>query len=257
MVRKRLLDVTGRHIASLETVLDRQQCRPGGELRGRVLVTAGEEPVGADGVRMALVACVAVIDGGGEYGTGQEFHRTEVAGATRLDPGECRELPFRYPVPWQSPLTRLHDQPLIGLSVGLHTELAVDWAPDPGELDPVQVAPTATQEQILAALARLGFRLVGAQILRGHLYGVGQHVPFHQVLEFEAPPGWGGRLERFELIFLAGAEESQVLLEVDRPGRFLGLGRTAYERFTVDNAGANELDCADRIETWLRRAVPA
>ena len=257
MVRKRLLDVTGRHIASVETTLERALCRPGEELRGRVLVTAGEEPVGTDGVRMALVACVAVIDGGGEYGTRQEFHRTQVAGATWLAAGERRELPFRYPVPWQSPLTRLYDQPLVGLSVGLHTELTVDWAPDPGELDPVQVAPTRAQEQILAGLARLGFRLVGAQILRGHLYGVGQRVPFHQVLEFEAPPGWAGRLERFDLVFIAGEEESQVLLEVDRPGGFLGLGRTAYERFTVGNAGANELDCADRIETWLRRAVPA
>jgi len=257
MVRKSLLDVTGRHIAALETVLDQARCRPGEELHGRVLVTAGQEPVAADGVRMALVACVAVIDGGGEYGTGQEFHRTQVAGATRLDPGQRVELPFRYPVPWQSPLTRLYDQPLVGLSVGLHTELAVDWAPDPGELDPVQVAPTPAQEQILAALARLGFRPVGAQIQRGHLYGVGQQVPFHQVLEFAAPPGWAGRLDRFELVFLADETQSQVLLEVDKPGGFLGLGRTAYERLTVANDDAGEIDCADRIEAWLRRAVPA
>ena len=101
---------------------------------------------------LGLMTRVEVESGDSEYETNQEFHRQHVTGAFRLEAGQRYDVPFRFEVPWETPLTELYGQHLHGMTMGLRTELEVARAVDKGDLDAVMVHPLPSQERILEAL---------------------------------------------------------------------------------------------------------
>ncbi|GAB3802059.1 sporulation protein [Micromonospora zhanjiangensis] len=255
MVFRRMLWAMGADGPAVATTVDDATCRPGGRLAGRVRMVGGDHPVDISYLAVGLLTRVAVVTGDSEYDATEEFHRERVAGPLRLAAGERREFAFGLAVPHQTPLTRIRDRPLPGVTLGLRTELAVARAVDESELEPVTVLPTPEQEQILAALWRLGFRFAGATVERGHLYGVRQEVPFHQEFEFVPPDRYGPGVHRLDLTFVAGPERLELLLEIDRRGGVLTGGRDGFDRLTVDRATAAGIDWSARLDDWVRRAV--
>lgn len=255
MVFKRLMKAMGVGGPSVETVLANPNCRPGGQLEGRIQVLGGDHQVDIDHVTLGLVTRVEVESGDNDYNTTQEFRRQQVTGAFRLEPGQRYDLPFRFDVPWETPVTELYGQHLHGMTMGLRTELEVARAVDKGDLDAVSVHPLPAQDRLLDALLRLGFRFARADVERGHIYGVHQTLPFYQEIEFSPAPQYARSINQLEVTFIADAGQMQVVLEVDKRGGVFTEGRDAFGRFTVDHATADRTDWTAELDNWLRQSL--
>lgn len=240
---------------SVETVLANPNCRPGGQLEGQIQVIGGDHATDIKYVALGLVTRVEVETSDSEYQTTQEFHRQQVTGPFRLEAGQRYDIPFRFEVPWETPLTELYGQHLHGMTMGLRTELEVARALDKGDLDPVAVHPLPAQEHILNGLLQLGFRFVSADVERGHIYGVQQQLPFYQEIEFHPAPQYASAMNQLELTFVTTPQHVQVVLELDKRGGLFTEGRDVFGRFTVDHAGALQTDWASQLDGWLRQSL--
>src|SRR3954465_13777662 len=173
---------------SVETVLANPNCRPGGYLEGQVQVVGGEHATDIEYVAVGLITRVEVESGDSEYNTDQEFHRQRLTGSFKLDAGARHAIPFRFDVPWETPITEVYGEHLHGMTVGLRTELEVARAVDKGGLDAVAVHPLPAQERILDAFLRLGFRFSRADVERGRVPGVPHTRPLYHETEPHPPP---------------------------------------------------------------------
>ncbi|SCG52142.1 sporulation protein [Micromonospora halophytica] len=255
MVFKRLMQAMGVGGPSVETVLANPHCRPGGQLEGRIQVAGGDHGVDISYVALGLVTRVEVEGADSEYNTNQEFARQQVTGPFRLEAGQRYDIPFRFQVPWETPLTDLYGQRLHGMTMGLRTELEVARSVDSGDLDAVSVHPLPAQERLLEALLRLGFRFARADVERGHIYGVRQSLPFYQEIEFFPAPQYARAINQLELTFITEPRQTQVVLEIDKRGGVLSEGRDAFGRFTVDHATVDTVDWAAQLDAWLRQSI--
>ncbi|WP_433394043.1 sporulation protein [Micromonospora sp. KLBMP9576] len=255
MVFKRFMQAMGVGGPSVETVLANPHCRPGGQLEGVVHVVGGDHPVDVSYVALGLVTRVEVESGDNDYETTQEFHRQAATGAFRLEAGRRHDIPFRFAVPWETPLTELYGQHLHGMTMGLRTELEVARSVDKGDLDAVAVHPLPSQQKILEAFLRLGFRFARADVERGHIYGVRQSLPFYQEIEFYPAPQYAGAVNQLELTLVTDPQQIQVVLELDKRGGLFTEGRDAFGRFTVDHATAERTDFAAQLDAWIRQSL--
>ena len=255
MVFKRMLQAMGVGGPSVDTVLANPNCRPGGYLEGQVNVLGGEHNVDIEYIALGLVTRVEVESGDSEYDTTQEFHRQRVTGSFQLPAGARHSIPFRFDVPWETPITDIYGQRLHGMTMGLRTELEVARAVDKGDLDQVSVHPLPAQERILEGLARLGFRFSKADNERGRIYGVQQSLPFYQEIEFYPPPQYSGAINQLELTFLATPHQLQVVVELDKRGGLFTEGRDAFLRFTADYATVDQTDWTSFLDGQIRQAA--
>ncbi|NDZ75814.1 sporulation protein [Streptomyces sp. SID10362] len=262
MVFKRLLGSLGVGGPTVDTVLDPGAARPGGMLSGRVHLVGGTVDHDVEQVALELVARVETEHE--EHGDGEGvvvFDRHVVGGAFRLAAGEETSLPFAVPLPWETPATELHGQPL-GIVLGVRTELAVAGARDKGDLDPLTVAPLPAQEAVLEALGQLGFGFRSADLEYGRIGGTGQQLPFYQEIELTPPPRYAHQVNEIELTFLAVPGALEVVLEADKRGDPFADGHEghgghdALSRFSVPHEGpAGPQDWNALVDGWIQELV--
>ncbi|MDQ0789775.1 sporulation-control protein [Streptomyces sp. B3I8] len=266
MVFKRLLGAMGVGGPSVDTVLDGGRgedgggdgaVRPGDVLSGQVRLEGGGSAVEVEYIALELIARVETEhadEAGGESGRTVTFERFVVGGGFRLGEGERRAVPFRLTLPWETPATELHGQPL-GIVLGVRTELAVAGARDRGDLDPLTVAPLPVQEAVLEAFGQLGFGFRSADLEYGHIGGTGQRLPFYQEIELTPPPAYAHAVNEIELTFLASPAGVEVILEADKRGGLLSPGHDALTRFTVTHQDVAVRDWSAEVDGWVRRLV--
>jgi sporulation-control protein len=237
---------------TVDTVVANPNARPGLTLEGSVELTGGQQPAEIAEVVVGLETRVEVESGDQDYPTTTTFHRMPVTGRFVLEPGKRMSLPFRLPVPWETPVTHVFGQPLHGMVMGLRTELAVAKAVDKGDLDPVAVHPLPAQEVFLQAIARLGFQFARADLERGVIRGVPQTLPFYQEIEFRAGPRHAQRIGELEVTFVASPAGMDVILEADKRGGMFTSGGDRYTRLQVPHQGAEATDWAAVVDGWLQ-----
>ncbi|MFF5436315.1 sporulation protein [Streptomyces achromogenes] len=252
MVFKRLLGAIGVGGPSVDTVLDGGAALPGGALTGRVLLRGGGSAVDIEHIGLELIARVEAEHAEGESEGSVVFERFTVGGGFRLGEEEERELPFSVPLPWETPVTELHGQPL-GIALGVRTEVAVAGARDKGDLDPLAVRPLPVQEAVLEAFGGLGFGFRSADLEYGHIGGTGQRLPFYQEIELTPAPRYAHAMNELELTFLAAPAGVEVVLEADKRGGPFSAGHDALTRFTVRHEDAPALDWQAEVDGWIRR----
>lgn len=255
MVFKRMLSAFGVGGPSVDTVLANPNTRPGLTLDGTVNLRGGEFDAEIEGIAVALVTRVEVEGGDTEYSTGMEFNRLPVAGPMKLAAGQQVSIPFRMPVPWEAPITDIYGQRLLGMTMGLRTDVAIARAVDKGDLDPVSIHPLPVQERILDAFARLGFRFKNADLERGRIYGVNQTLPFFQEIEFFAAPQYAGSVNEIEVTFITNPHTVDVVLEADKRGGFFTEGHDVYGRHTVDHVSVDQFDWTQVVDEWVRQLI--
>lgn len=237
--------------ASVDTVLDRPWTTPGGSVTGQVRLTGGKVGQDVREVRLSLEARVEVESGDHEWREDVRFGTQPVASFFSLEPGERRDIPFSFPVPWQSPITRIGGWELRGMRVGVRTQVDIAGAVDPGDLDPVAITPLPVQQAVIDALTGLGFRFRGADVEKGRL--AGSELPFYQEVEFAPPPALARHLNELEVTFLAGPAGVEVVLEADRRGGLLTQGRDAVSRLRLTHADTDPRSLAGQLNAEVRR----
>jgi sporulation-control protein len=252
MVFKRLLGSLGVGAPTVDTVLDPAPVLPGGALGGQVHLKGGQADFDIEHITLDLVARVEAEHEEGESEGVVVFDRFTVGGGFRLAADESHSVPFSVTLPWETPVTELHGQPL-GIVLGVRTELAVAGAKDRGDLDQLTVAPLPAQEAILEALGQLGFGFRSADLEYGHIGGTGQQLPFYQEIELTPAPQYAHRVNEIELTFLAGPAGLEVVLEADKRGGLFSPGHDALTRFTVGHH--DNRDWAAEVDGWIRQLV--
>ncbi|MEW2222508.1 sporulation protein [Streptomyces sp. NPDC006990] len=254
MVFKRLLGALGVGGPSVDTVLDDGPTRPGGPLSGQVHLEGGSADCEIEQITLELVARVEAEHGDEEHEGVVAFDRLTVGGGFRLAEGERRSVPFTVTLPWETPITELHGQPL-GVILGIRTELAVAGARDKGDLDPLRVAPLPAQEGVLEALGQLGFGFTSADLELGHIHGTGQTLPFYQEIELSPAPQYAHAVNEVEVTFLAAPGGMEVVLEADKRGGLFSEGHDAVNRFAVSHEGVEHVDWNAEVDSWVRQMV--
>lgn len=151
----------------------------------------------------------------------------------------------------ETPVTEIAGQHLHGMAMGVRTELAIAAAIDKGDMDPVEIEPLASQRAVLDAFVRLGFQFKGADVERGHIYGLSQQLPFYQEIEFYPPPAYAGQINEVELTFVAGPAGLDVVVEADKRSGGHGSGGDAFGRWQAGHQEAAHRDWASEINGWL------
>ncbi|WP_344922269.1 sporulation protein [Plantactinospora mayteni] len=255
MVFKKMLGVFGVGAPSVDTVLSNPNTRPGLPLAGQVNLTGGSHDVEIDHIGVGLVTRIEVDGAEEEYDAFVEFHRADVSGGLHLREGQQVSLPFQIIMPWETPVTDLYGQRLHGMTLGLRTEVSIRGTADKGDLDPVYAYPLPVQERILEAFGALGFQFKGADLERGHIYGLHQSLPFYQEIEYYAASQYAHGINEVELTLVADPHGVHVVLEFDkRAGLFTG-GHDSYGRYRIEHTDADRTDWAGVVDGWLREAL--
>ncbi|MEU5690837.1 sporulation protein [Actinosynnema sp. NPDC020468] len=249
----RMLGAFGVGGPSVDTVLDSPHTAPGRVVTGQVRIRGGSAEARIDQVVLSLVTRVEVEHGDHEYGGVSEFLRIAVAHGVHVAPNQPLAIPFRLPIPWETPITAVGGAQLPGMTVGVRTELVIAGAPDKGDLDPISVSPLPSQERVLEAFGQLGFHFRRADVETGRIHGVHQELGFYQEIEFVPPDRFRGRVTEVELTFVANPHELAVVLEADRRGGAFSSGGDSFGRFVVSHQDALHTDWAGAVGQWLSR----
>ncbi|MEU5284787.1 sporulation protein [Streptomyces sp. NPDC020755] len=252
MVFKKLLGSLGVGGPTVDTVLEGGAVQPGGTLHGQLHLVGGNADFDIEQITLELVARVEAEHEDGETEGTVPFERFTAGGGFRLAEGERRTIPFAVTVPWETPVTELHGQPL-GVVLGLRTELAVAGGKDKGDLDPLTVRPLPAQEAVLEAFGQLGFGFKSADLEYGHIGGTGQQLPFYQEVELTPAPQYAHAMREIEVTFLASPGGMEVVLEADKPGGLFSSGHDAVNRFTVSHQGIEQRDWTAEVDGWVRQ----
>lgn len=208
---KKLLSSIGYGGATVDTRLHADTFVPGGMVSGETHIVGSSDPQEFNRVYLYVSTRYKHEDSTHEY-TLVEY---DVGGQVRVGAGEERNIPFSFPLPYETPL-----------SVGRHgvyvrTGLDISGAIDPSDADPIQVAPHPLQQAVLDATYNLGFQLRQAE--NEYDPRKGAPLPFVQQLEFRPYGRYAGHLEELELIFKLSSDDAlEVLVELDRRARNLG-----------------------------------
>ncbi|MFE2756698.1 sporulation protein [Actinosynnema sp. NPDC059335] len=251
MVFKRMLRAFGVGGPTVDTVLANPNVRPGEPLAGEVRIAGGDHAADIDEVKLSLVTRVEVESGDNEHNRTVEFARAVVGRRITVAPGQHLALPFRFPVPPETPLTVVHGQHLHGMTMGLRTELEVRGAVDPGDLDPVAVHPLPSQEHVLNAFGALGFHFQRADNESGRIHGVPQQLPFYQEIEFLPPRQFLGKISQLELTFVTDPHRLYVVLEADRRGGLFRAGGDTFGHFAMSHDEVIRTDWAGLLHQWM------
>jgi len=240
----RMLSRFGIGGPSVDTVLDSPHAVPGQAITGQVHIQGGNADAEIGQVVLSLVARIEV-----EHGGDAEFSRLVVQQGLRVPAGQLVSIPFRLPLPWETPITGVDGAVLPGMSVGVRTDLLVEGAPDKGDLDPVLVGPLPSQNKVLDAFGLLGFTFRSTGITAGPPQGVACELGFHQELEFFPPAQYAGRVNQVTVTFVANPDELHVILDADKRG-----GDTAGH-LRLPHQEAQNTDWATAVNGWLTQVA--
>ncbi|GGO48899.1 sporulation protein [Streptomyces daqingensis] len=254
MVFKKLLGAMGVGGPSVDTVLADEPVLPGGGVTGQVHLEGGSSDAEIEQIVLELVARVEAEGHEDEHEASVVFERVAVGGGFRLDAGERRGVPFSFALPWETPVTELHGQPL-GIALGVRTELHIAGARDKGDLDPLRVGPLPAQEAVLEALGQLGYGFRSADLELGHIRGTGQQLPFYQEIELSPPPQLAHAANEVELTLLASPSGVEVVLEADRRGGLFSSGEDVVNRHFVRHDEITGADWISKVDGWGRLLV--
>ncbi|WP_432166939.1 sporulation protein [Streptomyces sp. bgisy031] len=254
MVFKRLLGSLGVGGPTVDTVLAPGTATPGGILSGHVHLRGGSGDFDIDHITLELVARAEAEHEDGESHGAVAFGRFVVGGGFRLAADTEHSMPFTVTLPWETPITELHGQPL-GIVLGVRTELAVAGAKDKGDIDPLAVGPLPAQEAILEAFGQLGFGFKTADLEYGHISHTSQQLPFFQEIELAPSPQYAHAVNEIEVTFLATPSGMDVVLEADKRGGLFSNGHDALTRFTIAHDDVHRQDWNTVVDGWVRQLV--
>jgi sporulation-control protein len=244
-------------------ILDRH-VRPGGTLRGEVLLAGGQVDQEVESLGVTLLARV---ERGGDNGgeptqVDMPFQNVHLAGKELVRAGASITVPFEVQMPWETPITTVFGKYLTGMAVGLQTNLNLSrTVVDPQDVDAIPIEPLPTQHRLLDAMSRLGFQFHSANLVQDRLDGADQQLPFFQEINFTPSSGFANIFTEVAVTFLARPRDVQVVLDVNKrvrvtKGGGLGArGRAMLGMFVVDNAALGRTNWEQQIEGWLREVA--
>ncbi|ADQ69412.1 sporulation control protein [Halogeometricum borinquense DSM 11551] len=243
---KKILASVGIGNASVDTVLPSTTVSPGETVDAEVRVSGGDAEQSISAIDLEVET---------RYRT-EEGYRDTTVGRMRLsesfdiEPGEETTYDAEITIPWETPLT------LGSTEVWVETELEIDMAVDPEDVDYLDVQPTPRMQAVFDAAEELGFSLRTTEC-EADPYG--RYVGGRRfVQEFEFRPSSGefrGDVDEIELVFVPSASSLDVFVEVDRRGGIFSEALDVDERhtkFSLTDDNPSVASVRDRLREEIR-----
>lgn len=243
---KKLKQAFGVGGPSVDTVLQSDVAHPGDVLVGEVRITGGSDARDFTKLTLSLAATVEVESGDDEYLQRIQFAQMDVAGAGRLEAGINTSVPFQLQVPWEAPFNALRGRTFQRMRLGVQTRFDLPGGKDATDFDPITIQPLPVHDEVVNAMERIGFTLMGADLERGHV--AGSSLGFYNEVEFRGQ----GQIPEAELTFVTTPQQTTVVVELERRGllgsrdRSSTLAGPTYEPFDWDSALRQHLDALAR-----------
>lgn len=217
---KKLLASVGIGGATVDTQLIDNRLLPGQIFHATIVVKGGNVPQQISGLDLALMTKVKVSSDNGDYFKNHRLASWRLTESFDIQAGEIREIPFSGKLHPETPFTQLpvrNNQSQVWLQTGVD----IDTALDPSDIDALVIMPTAIAEHVLKAMDALGFVLVKADVEQGFLNtrAFRSTSGCYQELEFKPRNMGFNRLREIEVSLVCDAEQTHVLLELDRAFR--------------------------------------
>ncbi|CAM4165124.1 sporulation protein [Kibdelosporangium persicum] len=253
----------GQGGAKVDAQLLDRSVRPGGPLRGQIVLIGGQVDQEVQGLGVTLLARVEHSDERGAVSlVDMPFQNTNLASNAVVRAGQQLTVPFEVHLPWETPITTVLGKHLSGMAIGLQTQLDLGGSVvDPQDIDAVAIEPLPAQHRILDAFSRLGFQFRAGGLEKNKVTGLDQQLPFYQEVRFAPSPAFGQAFFEVAVTFLASSAGMQVVLDVQkkvRVGKGSGLGpqgRPFIGAFPVDYARLGATNWEQQIEGWLREVA--
>jgi sporulation-control protein len=210
---KKMLARLGIGSARVDTRLEHDTVRAGGDLRGLVHVQGGKSSQRIDRIDLHLMAQYLQRDNDRRSALNAVVRTWRIANPFTLQPREERELPFSLRLPVHAPITER------GTPVWIKTALDIDNALNPEDSDRIHVLPHPFLQTAVDAVQQLGFQWRNAYCEAGP--PLGRDEPFVQELEFQAGPDWQGSPRTLALLPFPGEDGLELVLDLDRGPRGL------------------------------------
>jgi sporulation-control protein len=259
---QKVLASFGQGGAKVDAQLTDRTVRPGGPLRGQVVLAGGQVDQEIDGLGVTLLARVEQTgDDGKVVLVDLPFQNVNLASNATVRAGQELTVPFEIHLPWETPITSVLGKYLTGMAVGLQTNLDLSGSVvDPQDIDAVVIEPLPAQHRVLDALSRIGFTFRSAALDKSKIAGVDQQLPFFQEIRLGPSQQFAPVFNELAVTFLAGAGSMQVVLDVEKRVRVGKGGLNAQSRsfigaFPVDYGRLGAVNWEQQIEGWLREVA--
>jgi sporulation-control protein len=243
---KKILASVGIGNASVDTVLPSTTVSPGETVTAEVRVNGGDAAQSVSAIDLEVETRYRTEEGVEDATVG----RLRLGEAFEIEPGEEATYDAAVTIPWETPLT------LGSTEVWVETELEIDMAVDPEDVDYLDVRPTPRMRAVFDAAEELGLSLRTAECSADPYGRYAGERRFVQEFEFRPSGGeFRGDLDELELVFVASAASLDVFVEVDRRGGILSEALDADERHTQFSLTDDEPDVAsvrDRLREEIR-----
>jgi sporulation-control protein len=178
--------------------------RPGGELRGEVLLRGGRRDTYIGYVDL-LVQVRCSDPEGGERDYEIDIHSAE-PGRFTLREGEERRLTFSQRLPWETPVTELGGRALgVALTVRSRIVLGDEDEGRDVDVDLLHVSAPPLHEAVLDAFAEEGYLCDSAYVVDGDVPDTEQRLGIHQTFLLTGHAPGPGRPEGLEVTFQTNA----------------------------------------------------
>ncbi|GGY31812.1 hypothetical protein GCM10010363_10980 [Streptomyces omiyaensis] len=219
MVFKRLFG--GGIPLEVDTIIEPGPVRPGGLLRGEVVVRAPERDLEIESIQLRLVANAPLFhkgDGDGQ-GSGDTIGRPSVRGWFEIGKGQEKRVPLTFRLGWETPVNDLRGQDL-GVVIGISTEVDAAGVKAQTDMDPVRIEALPLHEAVLDAFVAEGYAVDGAQVHGTTIPDVERHLYAWQGFRLTRPEATEDRLREVELTFHTNAVGSEIFLRKYATGKY-------------------------------------
>ncbi|MCX7749274.1 MAG: sporulation protein [Clostridia bacterium] len=211
--------------AKVDARLDNPNVRVGDQVSGIVHITGGKISQQIDKIYIELKTYYIRETNDTKVKENVTIMKHEIPACFMLNPREVRQIPFAFPIPFETPF-------LAPNTVWLQTGLDIKMALDPSDKDYLNVLPHPFVDTIFAVLGNMGFRANKIENLYNKHYG--RRVPFIQEFEFKPAGEYRYHLDELECVFYADYNGVEILMEIDRRAR--GLSGFLMESMNMDES---------------------
>lgn len=216
---KKVLSSLGLQGVKIDTILHNDQLYPGQNLQGQIYFQGSSSAKKINGLYLQLMTRVEVESGDHEVVQDLCIAQWHISGAFQLLAQQSHQIPFNIQLPFETPITAIQCSRHKSC-VWLHTHLDIDWGLDATDRDFIQIYPTPAMQSFLQAMQQCGLQLVSTDVERGQVNGgyFRSSIGCYQELEFR-PSQFLSSLNEVEVTFIAEAQQTHVLIEIDRKFR--------------------------------------
>ncbi|MFD6760695.1 sporulation protein [Streptomyces roseolus] len=252
MVFRRLFGNGGIPL-EIDTIVPDEPVRPGGTLKGEVVVRAPERDLKIESIRMRLVANASLTHKGDGDGKddGATLCYPSASGWFELKKGEERRIPFSERLKWETPPNEMRGERL-GVSIGVRTEVEAVGVKAATDLDPVRVETLPLHEAVLDAFEAEGYAFDSSRVHENSISSAEYHLYLWQGFRLTDRRGGEGRPSQVELTFHTNAVGSEIFLRRFRQGRD-GYWRDQPKalRFVAAHHEVGSRDFGADAQAWL------